>query len=108
MRLEERLGKTPETTDKRTETMVLIELLRNIEAMLTILLERQTVREWYTTEQAARLLGRAEYTVRAWFKNGRLKAQKRMSGRGAYSAWVVSHAELVRYQREGLLPCRPA
>jgi predicted site-specific integrase-resolvase len=82
------------------------ERLKNIEAMLTVLVERQIVREWYTTEQVAQLVGKAEFTVREWCRHGRLKAEKRMSGRGAYPAWIVSHDELLRYQREGLLPCR--
>ncbi len=84
--------------------MRLRERLERIEAMLAILIERQTVREWYTTDQVAQLVGKAEFTVREWCRLGRLKAEKRMSGRGAYPAWVISHAELLRYQREGLLP----
>jgi len=82
------------------------ERLQKIEELLATLVERQTVREWYTTEQVAQLLGKAEFTVREWCRLGRLKAEKRMSGRGAYPAWIVSHAELLRYQREGLLPFR--
>ncbi len=86
--------------------MTIEERLKNIEAMLAVLVERQLVREWYTTEQVAQLVGKAEFTVREWCRHGRLKAEKRMSGRGAYPAWIVSHDELLRYQREGLLPCR--
>jgi predicted site-specific integrase-resolvase len=89
--------------------MRLRERLDRIESMLAVLVERQTVREWYTTEQVARLVGKAEFTVREWCRHGRLRAEKRASGRGAYPAWVISHAELLRYQREGLLPVkRPA
>jgi hypothetical protein len=89
--------------------MRLRERLDRIESMLAVLVERQTVREWYTTEQVARLVGKAEFTVREWCRHGRLRAEKRVSGRGAYPAWVISHAELLRYQREGLLPAqRPA
>ena len=86
--------------------MTVEERLEKIEAMLAVLVERQAVREWYTTEQVAQLLGKAEFTVREWCRNSRLKAEKRMSGRGAYPQWIISHAELLRYQREGLLPCR--
>jgi hypothetical protein len=86
--------------------MTVEERLEKIEAILAVLVERQTAREWYTTEQAAQLLGKAEFTVREWCRNARLKAEKRMSGRGAYPQWVISHAELLRYQREGLLPLR--
>ena len=89
--------------------MSIEERLARIEGMLAVLVERQTVREWYTTEQVARLVGKAEFTCREWCRRGRLRAEKRVSGRGAYPAWVISHAELLRYQREGLLPAqRPA
>ena len=86
--------------------MGLRERLDRIESMLAVLVERQTVREWYTTEQVAGLVGKAEFTVREWCRHGRLRAEKRASGRGAYPAWVISHPELLRYQREGLLPAR--
>jgi hypothetical protein len=79
--------------------------LENIEAMLVVLIERQQVREWYTTQESAQSVGKAEFTVREWCRLGRVHAEKRMSGRGAFPAWVVSHAELLRYQREGLVPC---
>ncbi len=78
--------------------------LSRIEAMLQTLVERQVVKDWYTTEEFARLTGKAEFTVREWCRLGRINAQKRHSGRGAFAAWVVSHAELQRYGREGLLP----
>jgi Helix-turn-helix domain len=74
--------------------------------MLAVLVERQTVREWYTTEEFARLVSKAEFTVREWCRLGRIHAEKRRSGRGAFSAWVISHQELLRFQREGLLPIR--
>jgi hypothetical protein len=54
-------------------------------------------------------VGKAEFTVREWCRHGRIKAEKRLSGRGAHPSWVVSHVELLRFQREGLLPIqRPA
>src|SRR5262245_7606976 len=80
-----------------------IERLDRIEAAIQALAERGAVREWYTTDEAAKLLGRAEYTVREWCRQGRLNAQKR-SGRGSYPSWAISHAEIERYHREGLLP----
>jgi Helix-turn-helix domain len=73
-----------------------------------VLVERQQVRDWYTTAQFARLVGKAEFTVREWARLGRIKAEKRRSGRGAFAAWVISHQELQRYQREGLLPDKRA
>jgi hypothetical protein len=88
--------------------MTVEERLEKIEAMLIVLVERQQVREWYSVEEFARIAGRSEFTCREWCRLGRLKAEKRLSGRGAYPAWVISHEELLRYQREGLLPASPA
>jgi hypothetical protein len=84
--------------------MTLEERLEKIEAMLVVLVERQQVREWYSVEEFARIVGRAEFTCREWCRHGRVRAEKRNSGRGAFPAWVISHQELLRYQREGLLP----
>ena len=78
--------------------------LDRIESMLASLVERQTVRDFYTIEEFARLVGKAAFTTREWARLGRIKAQKRQSGRGAHAAWVVSHAEVQRYQKDGLLP----
>ena len=84
--------------------MTLEERLEKIEAMLIVLVERQQVREWYSVEEFARIVGRAEFTCREWCRHGRIRAEKKDSGRGAYPSWVISHQELLRYQREGLLP----
>jgi hypothetical protein len=86
--------------------MTLEERLERIESMLAVLVERQQVREWYTVEELARLLGKAKFTVREWCRLRRIRAEKRLSGRGAFPAWCISHQELLRYQREGLLPLR--
>lgn len=84
--------------------MTVEERLDRIESMLAVLVERQTVREWYSTEQFAKLVGKSEFTIREYCRLGRLKAEKRRSGRGAHPAWVLSHEELQRFQKEGLLP----
>lgn len=86
--------------------MTVEERLEKIEAMLVVLVERQQMREWYSTDQVAQCLNRAEFTVREWCRHGRIRAEKKDSGRGAYAAWTVSHAELLRIQREGLLPAK--
>jgi hypothetical protein len=82
----------------------ILERLGNMEVTLAALLQQRTVKDWYTTDEVAKIVGKAEFTVREWCRNGRLHAEKRISGRGAFSAWVISHQELLRYQREGLLP----
>lgn len=83
--------------------MTLNERLQNIEALLAALLERQFSREWYSVEEFSRLVGRSEFTCREWCRLGRIRARKKASGRGAHAAWAISHDELQRYQREGLL-----
>jgi hypothetical protein len=83
--------------------MTLEERLEKIESLLVMLVERQQVRDWYTTEEFGRAVGKAEFTIREYCRLGRLKAEKRQSGRGAYQQWVLSHAELERYRRDGLL-----
>jgi hypothetical protein len=60
-----------------------IERLDRIEAAVTALVDREMVREWYTTQELA---------------------LKRAGGRGPYAAWVVYHEEVLRYRREGLRP----
>jgi hypothetical protein len=84
--------------------MTIEDRLDRIETLLTRLVDRETVKDWYTTDEVARIVNKAEFTVREWCRHGRVRAEKRMSGRGAFPAWVISHQELVRYQREGLLP----
>jgi hypothetical protein len=86
--------------------MTLEERLEKIEAILVVLVERQQMREWYTVEEFARIVGRAEFTCREWCRTGRIKAEKKQSGRGAHTAWAVGHEELRRYQRDGLLQKR--
>ncbi len=72
--------------------------------MRDLMASQKTIKDWYTTKEFAALLGKAEFTVREWCRLGRVRAEKRQSGRGKHPAWVVSHDELLRYQRDGLLP----
>ena len=75
-----------------------------IETMLADLIRQRNVQEWYTTDQVAAILGKAKFTVREWCRHGRINCRKQGSGRGTYMSWVISHEELLRIQREGLLP----
>jgi hypothetical protein len=91
--------------DTQAEQMTeVLARLRAIEEAVNFLRRERTVKEWYSTAEAAELLGKAEFTVREWCRLGRLKAQKKQSGRGAYPAWTISAEEILRYRREGLLP----
>lgn len=69
-----------------------------------MLLTQKSVREHDTTEEVARIAGKADFTVRAWCRLGRIRAIKKWSGRGKHQGRAIPHEELLRYQREGLLP----
>lgn len=75
-----------------------------IESMLKDLLERHTIKDFYDIEEFARIVRKAPFTCREWARNKRIRAEKKLSGRGSYPQWRVSHEELLRYQRDGLLP----
>ncbi len=82
----------------------LLARLTKIETLLASLVEQRTIKEWYSTAEVASILGKAEFTVREWCRLGRVHAEKKKSGRGIASEWIVSHAELTRVRNEGLLP----
>ncbi len=79
-------------------------LIRRLDQIERILLDQRTARDWYSTEELAERVGKAEFTVREWCRLGRIRAAKRRSGRGKFCAWAIAHDEYLRYQREGLLP----
>lgn len=82
------------------------ERLDRIESLLASLIEKERVREFYSVAEFALIVGRAPFTVREWCRHGRIDANKKESGRGKHAGWAVSHSELIRFQREGLLPMR--
>jgi hypothetical protein len=82
------------TTDER---------LDRIEELLRALIQRETVKEWYSTAEVAQILGKAEFTVREHCRLNRYRARKR-PGRGEHGEWTISHEELDRIRNEGLLP----
>ena len=57
-------------------TAVLTRLDR-IESALQTILERHSVKDWYTTEEVARALGKAEFTVRSGAASAGCAARKR-------------------------------
>jgi hypothetical protein len=78
--------------------------LDRIETLLSNLVEQERVKEFYTTGEVAKILGRAEFTVREWCRLHRILAEKRECGRGRSKEWMISHEELTRVRNEGLLP----
>lgn len=83
--------------------MTIEERLERIEAALLLLCGRHEAKAWYSVEEFAHLVGREPFTCREWCRRGRIHAVKKQSGRGAHVAWGISHFELERYRREGLL-----
>jgi hypothetical protein len=82
-------------------------LTKRVEEMdekLDMLIQQRTVKDWYSTAEVAQILGKAEFTVREWCRRDRVHAVKKGSGRGQHLSWVMSHAELLRIQRDGLIP----
>lgn len=84
------------------ERQVAIE--RKLDTLIALLADRQPAKDYYTTAEAAEILGRAEFTIREWCRLGRVYAEKRLSGRGRAKEWIISHEELTRIRNEGLLP----
>ena len=80
------------------------ERLERIENLLQQLLSNRTTKEYYSTSEVARILDKAEFTVREWCRNGRIWAEKKQCGRGNTKEWSISNIELERIQNEGLLP----
>ncbi len=95
----------------QTVHQIVFELVANrlekMEAALALLVQQRTVKDWYTTEEVAQLVGKAEFTVREWCRHGRIRATKRDCGRGRTQEWKIAHAEIERYRNEGLLPVPP-
>jgi hypothetical protein len=69
-------------------------------------LDQERPREWYSTSEVAQTLGKSEFTIREWARLGRCHAKKKLSGRGGALSWVISHEELLRLRKEGLLPIK--
>ena len=63
----------------------------------------ETAQQYYSTADVARIMGKAEWTVREWCRLGRINADKRECGRGSAREWMISHDELERIKSEGLL-----
>ena len=74
--------------------------LGRIEQALYDLLQQKATKDWYTTAEVAEIVGKSEYTVREWCRQGRVEAEKAPNGRG----WLISQLELNRIRNHGPLP----
>ncbi|WP_435020710.1 hypothetical protein TA3x_001977 [Tundrisphaera sp. TA3] len=84
----------------------LINEVRLIRGHVEDLVNRQPVKDFYSTEEFAKLKGMKPKTVRDNLNAGRLLGIKRRDGQGRSQKWAIPHAEADRYDREGLLPAR--
>src|SRR4051812_18347021 len=50
----------------------LSERLEQVEVALNTLVAREVAKDWYSTGEVAIILGKAEFTVREWCRNGRV------------------------------------
>jgi hypothetical protein len=89
-----------------TDIQLILERIARIESLMLSIVDKQRVQSHYGTEEFAKIVKRSDFTVREWCRHGRLNAQKKRSGRGKYQSWMLSHEELLRYQRDGLLPLK--
>jgi hypothetical protein len=78
--------------------------LRTIEGLLQELVTQRSIKDFYSTAEVARRVGRSAYQVREWCRARRIQAVKRNTGRGRSKEWMVPHEELVRYESYGLRP----
>ena len=82
----------------------ILERLGRIENALVTLTQLRTVKDFYSTDEVAGILGKAEFTVREWCRHGRIHAQKRRSGRGKYQSWVIAHGSSIAFSGKGYYP----
>jgi DNA-directed RNA polymerase specialized sigma24 family protein len=93
-----------QTAARPTWIEPVLERLDKVEALLGELIRQRAVKDWYSTDEVAEILGKARFTVREWCRLRRVHCRKKNDGRGKHLAWAISHDELRRIQREGLLP----
>jgi Helix-turn-helix domain len=94
----------PLASSETDVSATLARLESRLAEVVALLLDQKTVKDWYSTADAAAVFGKAEFTVREWCRHGRIRAEKRRCGRGCSKEWMISRAELTRVRNEGLLP----
>lgn len=69
-----------------------------------LLVGQRTIKDWYSPDEVAEILGKQPYTVREWCRYMRINARKRPTGRGDAKEWEISRDEVERIKCHGLLP----
>lgn len=83
---------------------ILLTRIDRLESKLDQLLTKEAVREFYTTAQFADRVGKSKDTIAGHCQNGRIRATRKRNGRGGKLEYSISHDELLRFERDGLLP----
>ncbi len=86
--------------------MSLVDEVKLMRGQLNDLATRQTVKDYYSTEEFAERKSMKPKTVRDYCNEGRLKGEKQRRGHGRSKRWVIPHGELLRFEREGTLDPR--
>jgi hypothetical protein len=67
-----------------------------IKGLLTQLVKRPTIKDFYSTDEFATASGLKAKTVRDYLNEGRLKGVKQRSGHGRAKKLVIPHEKLLR------------
>jgi hypothetical protein len=59
------------------------DLMAAVREVRDLLVTQRTVKDWYSTEELAQLLNKADFTVREWCRAGRILAEKRGAAAGS-------------------------
>jgi len=95
----------PETSSTETALLERMERLEEkLDRLTQLIVDQRTIKEWYTIDEAAKILGKAPFTVREWCRWGRIHAHKRETRVGRNATWGITHEELERIRNHGLLP----
>lgn len=84
--------------DSKQAIEQLIEEFQELRRELREYTSRMAKKEFYTTEEFARLVNMKPKTIRDNCNSGRLKGQKK----GHSNEWALPHSELERFASEGL------
>ncbi len=95
------------TDDQPNLVAQLNDMQSKIDLIFDMLASPKAVREWYSVEETAKIIGKSEFTTRQWCNLGRINASKATERRGGSALWRISATELHRYKEEGLLPLSP-
>jgi hypothetical protein len=75
-----------------------------LDRIVDLLVQQKTIKEWYSTSEVAKALGKAKFTVREWCRLGQCQAEKRKPYRGGKKQWMIPHQELLRLDGDGPAP----